>query len=327
MEQPQAEQPAHLWAAPNGRTLYAINWIKHGTVSAYRINRKTGALTLLNKVSAHGDFPNQIVLDPSGRIAVIANHDTGNFVAYKVLPDGKLGEAFFAYQDAGKPLSGKQPGPLAHGIVFSPDDRFMYLADLGLDRVYGYKVDLAKATITPGATPYVETPAGSGPRRLQISPDGKFLYVNHQDDSKVSVFAVDGTTLTPIQIIATIPPNYVARNTTAEIIIDRPGKHLYVSNRGRNSIAIYDIDQTTGRLTLKADTPAGGNIPRNLRLDSTGDYLLVANQGAGLMATTKGGGNVVAFRIDHATGLLTETGATGEINNAAGVYAVAAAPK
>jgi 6-phosphogluconolactonase len=323
----EAPQPAHIWIAPDGRHLYAVNWLKEGTLSAYRINRRTGALTLLNKVSAQGALPNQIVLDPGGRIAVTVNYDTGNVVAYKVLPDGKLSEAFFVDQHTGKPLSDRQPGPRAHGIAFSRDGKFMYIAQLGLDRVYGYSVDAAKGTITPGATPYVETPAGSGPRRLQISPNGKFLYVNHQDDSRVSVFAVDGTNLKPVQIISTLPADYTARNTTAEIVIDPPGEHLYVSNRGHNSIAIYDIDQTSGRLTLKANTPSGGNVPRNLRLDPTGDYLLVANQGGGPMATTQGGGNVAVFRIDHATGLLTKTGSTGEINNPGGLYLVATQSK
>lgn len=329
----EAEQPAHIWISPNGRFLYSVNWLPQGMVSAYAINARTGALTLLNKVSAKGALPNQVMLDPSGKIAVIVNYDTGNVVAYHVLPDGRLSEAFWSDQHSGKPLSAAQPGPRAHGIEFSRDGKYMYIAQLGLDRVYAYKVDAAKGTIAAGPVPYVETPAGSGPRRLQISPNGRFLYVNHQDDSKVSVFAVDGVNLKSVQIVSTLPAgvtltggaapnpaggpvNYAGRNTTAEIIIENSGRHLWVSNRGHNTLATYDIDAATGRLTLKANIPSGGAVPRNLRLDLTGDYLLSANQG---------GGNVVVFKINHATGLLTPTGGVGQINNPGGLYLAPAA--
>ena len=212
----ETPQPAHLWITPNGKSLYTVNWETDGGVSAYRIDPKTGALTFLNKVSAHGAQPNQVVVDPSGRVAVTVNYTSGSLAAYKLEPDGKLGEAFYVDQHKGKPLSPKQPGPKQHGIQFSKDNKFMFIADLGLDRVYSYHFDAAAPSITPCDPPYVNTHAGAGPRRIQMSPDGRFLYVDHETDSEVGVFAIDGCTLKEIQAIATVPEEAKANNTTAE---------------------------------------------------------------------------------------------------------------
>ena len=225
-------QPAHVWIAPNGKTLYAVNWEDQGGVSAYRIDPKTGALTFLNKTSSHGAQPNQVVVDPSGRVAVTVNYTSGSLAAYKLEPDGKLGEAFYVDQHTGKPLSPKQPGPKQHGIQFSKDNKYMYIADLGLDRVYSYRFDAAAPSITPCETPYVNTHAGAGPRRIQMSPDGKFLYVDHETDSEVGVYTIDGCTLKEIQVIGTVPQDAKAHNTTAELVISADGKlSLYRQSR------------------------------------------------------------------------------------------------
>ena len=306
-------QPAHLWAKPDGKVLYAVNWEDQGGVSAFRVDRRTGGLTFLNRVSAQGARPNQVVLDPSGRIAVSVNYKTGNLVAYKVLADGRLSEAFYVDQHTGQPLSPKQPGPKAHGVEFSRDGRFMYVAELGLDRVYAYRVDAAKGEITPGDPPYVSTHAGAGPRRLQLAPNGKFLYVNHETDSEVSVFAIDGTRLKEIQVLPTLSADYSGPNTTAEIILSPDDRFLYVSNRGHDSIAVFAIDKASGRLRLKADTPAGGRTPRNLRLDPSADFLFSANEGEG---------TITVFKIDKATGLLSQTPAKAQIDTPGGLYFV-----
>lgn len=305
-------QPAHIWASRNGKFLYAVNWEKAGGVSAFAVDQKTGKLNFLNRVSAQGDLPNQIMLDPTGKIAVSVNYDTGNVVAYKVLPDGKLSESFWSDQHSGKPLSVRQPGPKAHGIIFSPNGKYMYIAQLGLDRVYAYEVDAAKGTITPGATPYVNTHAGAGPRRAQISPDGKTLYVNHETDSEVSVFKVDGTTLTQVQVTSTLPADFKERNSNAEIELDKAGKHLYVSNRGHDSIAVFDV-RPDGTLWRTAIVPAGARTPRNLRIDPTGNFLVSANEN---------GGNLTIFRINRATGALTKTDSVATIDKPGGVFFV-----
>jgi 6-phosphogluconolactonase len=310
-------QPAHIWATPNGKYLYTVNWETDGGVSAYAIDRHTGALTFLNKVSSHGAQPNQVMVDPSGRVAVTVNYTSGSGAAYKIEPDGKLSEAFWVDRHTGKPLSPKQPGAKQHGIQFSKDDKYLFIADLGLDRVYSYHFDAAKPSITPFDPPYVNTHAGAGPRRMQMSPDGKYLYVCHETDSEVSVFAVDGGKLKEIQVIDTVPPDKKLHNTTAEILIDKAGRYLYVSNRGNDSITLYTVDPTSGGLTVKEHIPSGGRTPRNIRFDPSGDWFFAANEN---------GGNVTEFKVDKASGHLTQTGVTMSIDTPGGMYFVHGRP-
>jgi 6-phosphogluconolactonase len=307
----ETAQPAHLWISASGRFLYAVDWEKEGAVSAFGIDENDAHLTLLNRVSSHGELPNQIVLDPSGRLAATVNYATGTLAVYRVTPDGGLSEAVYVDQHEGTPLSANQPGPRAHGVEFSKDSRLMYVTDLGLDRIYVYEVDASKAAITPAQPPFVSTHAGAGPRRLQLARDDRFLYVNHETDSEVSVFAVRRGALTEIQRISTLPPGTTTRNTTAEILIDAKGRHLYVSNRGDDSIAVFTIAPASGKLTLEANVPSGGRTPRNIRLDPTGHYLLCANENSG---------TITVLRVDGASGLLTATNVVAQIDTPGGLY-------
>ena len=202
----ESVSPAQLWVAPNGRFLYAANWqgstdpIPANTISAYAIDGRTGELTFINKVSSGGLGPNQVVVDPSGKIAVAVNYRSGSVAAFGLESDGRITDAFYIDQHEGQPQPpSKQPGPRAHGVVFSSDSRFAYVADIGLDRVYSYRLDAAKRTMAPLDPPYVAQPAGSGPRRLQLHPNGRFLYLARESDSHVSVFAVDNGRLKEIQ--------------------------------------------------------------------------------------------------------------------------------
>ncbi|HEY4078237.1 MAG TPA: lactonase family protein [Rhizomicrobium sp.] len=295
----ETPQPAHVWIAPNGKTLYAVNWETQGAVSAYRIDRKTGALTLLNKTSSHGAQPNQVVVDPSGRVAVTVNYTSGSLAAYRIEPDGKLGEAFYVGKHTGKPLSPKQPGPKQHGIQFSKDNKYMFIADLGLDRIYSYRFDAVASSITPADPPYISTHAGAGPRRVQISSDGHFLYVDHETDSEIEVFAIDGGKLKSLQTLPTVPAEAKAHNSTAELELSHDGRHLYVGNRGHDSITIFAVDPRSGLLTVQANVPSGGRTPRNIRLDPSGNWFFAANEN---------GGAITEFKVDKASGALTPTG-------------------
>jgi 6-phosphogluconolactonase len=307
----ETSQPAHLWIAPNGKFLYAVNWELDGEggVSAFRIDPKDAHLALLNRVSSRGARPNQVVLDPSGRVAVIVNYASGSVAAYEVRDDGKLSEAFYV-QRHGDADSSTPGSPKAHGIEFSKDGARMYVAELGLDRVYIYRVDPSKPLIAPADPPFVQLHAGAGPRRLQLARDDRFLYVNHETDSEVSVLAVRGDALTEIQRISTLPPGADVSNKTAEIMIDQAGRHLYVSNRGHDSIAVFAIDPAAGTLTLQANVPAGGRTPRNIRLDPTGKYLLSANEHAGTIAV---------FKVDAESGMLQPTGTALPIDTPGGM--------
>ena len=297
--------PAQVWPAPNGLFLYAANWqgstdpIPANTISAYAIDRRTGALTFINQVPSGGLGPNQVVVDPSGRIAAAVNYRSGSVAAFGLETNGRISEPFYIDQHEGQPQPpSKQPGPRAHGVVFSSDSRFAYVADIGVDRVYSYRIDAAKRMVAPIDPPYVAQPAGSGPRRLQLHPNDRTLYLTRETDSRVAVFAVDEGRLKQVQELPTLPPEYSGSNTTAEILIDEAGTFLYISNRGHGSIAVYAID-AAGRLSLVEHAASGGRIPRNFSLDPSGNYLLSSNQDTE---------TVVVLRIDRATGRLTPTG-------------------
>jgi 6-phosphogluconolactonase len=320
--------PAYVCATPDGRFLYAVNWqtpeaVKGDTVSAYAINKNIGALTLLNKASAGGGLPNQVIVDPQAKFAMVTNygfhgtdpdHNNSSVAALPVQADGRFGAPFYVDHHTGAALSPRQTtGAHTHGVVFTKDDRLAFVAELGLDRVYTYHVDAAKPAVTPADPPFVSVSAGSGPRRLALNPDEKFLYVNHETDSRVSVFAIDRGALKEIQQISTLPVDFTGRNSTAEIQMDKAGRFLYVSNRGANSIAVYAVDPNKGTLTLREFVPALGQSPRNITIDPTGRYFFAANQFSN---------NIVIFSIDAQNGHLTPTGQQLHMDQPASVFLV-----
>jgi 6-phosphogluconolactonase len=183
-------------------------------------------------------------------------------------------------------------------VAFSSDSRFVYVADIGLDRVYSYRLDAAAPSMEALDPPYVDQPPGSGPRRLQLHPNGAFLYVNGETDSRITVFGVDNGRLFELQSLPTLPDGFTGSNTTAELLIDSRGAFLYVSNRGHGSIAVYRIDPA-GMLTLVEHAASGGRLPRNFSLAPTGRHLLSSNQDTE---------HVVVLEIDPSTGRLTPTG-------------------
>jgi 6-phosphogluconolactonase len=320
--------PAYVCATPDGRFLYAVNWqtpeaAQGDTVSAYAIDQNTGGLTLVNRASAGGGLPNQVIVDPRAKFVMVtnygfhgndANHNNSSLAAMAIQADGRLGAPFYVDHHTGAPLGPRQTtGAHTHGVIFTKDDRLAFVAELGLDRVYVYHVDAAKTAVTAADPPFVSVSAGSGPRRLALSPNDRFLYVNHETDSKVSVFAIDRGTLKEIQKISTLPADFTGRNSTAEIQMDKAGRFLYVSNRGASSIAVYAVDAGKGTLTLQGLVPALGQSPRNITIDPTGRYFFAANQVSN---------NVVIFSVDATSGQLTPTGQQLQVDQPASVFLV-----
>jgi 6-phosphogluconolactonase len=299
----ETPNPAFLAATPNGRNVYAVNW-KGGNnmpgdmISTYAMDPKTGKLTFLNRVSSKGEMPTHLTTDQTGKMLLVVNYTGGNVAAYQILGDGRLSEARANHQHSGKSVH-RLPGPHTHGVVVSPDNRYAFVAEVGLDRVYSYAIDPAKGTMTPHNPPFVDVAPGTAPRHLAIHPNGKFLYANDESRPAVTVFQVNGGSLKEIQELPSVPADYKGRNSTAEIQIDQAGRFVYVSNRGHNSIAVFGVDAATGKLTPIEHTPTQGDTPRNFSLDPTGAYLFAANQNSD---------TVVIFRVDPKTGRLTPTG-------------------
>jgi len=218
-----------------------------------------------------------------------------------VSADGKLSEAATFVQHTGSGVDKKRQGePHAHSINVSPDNRFALAADLGLDKVLIYKLDTEKGTMTANDPAFGELPPGSGPRHSSFHPSGKYLYVCGEMTSTVHAFAWDAEkgSLKLLQSLSTLDEP-VKGNSTAECQVHPSGKFVYVSNRGHNSIAVFKVDEATGKLTAAGHVSTGGKTPRNFGVDPTGQILIAANQDSG---------NVVVFKIDAATGMPKPTG-------------------
>ncbi|HEY3972536.1 MAG TPA: lactonase family protein [Candidatus Sulfotelmatobacter sp.] len=309
----ETTNPSFVALHPNGRFLYAVNEVGNykgpnsGGVSAFAIDRSTGKLTFLNEMASHGADPCYITVDKTGTYVLVANYTGGSVAVFPVLADGKLGEASAFVQHTGHgPNAQRQEGPHAHSIDLSPDNRFAMVDDLGLDELLVYKFDNAKGALTPNDPPFARLDPGVGPRHFALHPNGKFAYVVAEMGRTVTAFSYDPATgtLKSLQTVTTLPKNFSGRNDDAEIQVHPSGKFLYASNRGDDSIAVFAIDQATGKLTQQEIVSTQGKEPRHFEIDPTGALLFAENQKSD---------NVVVFRIDQTTGNLTPTEKTFDV--------------
>jgi 6-phosphogluconolactonase len=298
-------RPSFVTFHPNRKYLYAVSELRESTVSAFEIAAKSEMLKLLNTVPTKGGSACHLVVDQTGKTLLVANYGSGSSaVAFRVGPDGRLSETTSQVQHSGSgPDSSRQRGPHAHAVVLSPDNRFAFVPDLGLDKIFGYRLDAAAATLTANEPPFATVPPGSGPRHFAFHPKGKFAYSVNEMKSSVTAFSYDKKkgALTSLQTIANLPQAFTGVSNAAEIDIDPSGKYLYASNRGHDSITVYKIDAGKGTLTLVERAPTQGKTPRGFKIDPTGRYLIAGNQDSN---------SVIVFKRDAATGRLTPTGVT-----------------
>lgn len=297
--------PSFLALHPTKKFLYAGNEASKGLngVNAYAIDGKTGNLTLLNEQPAQGGGPCYVSLDNTGRLAFTAAYGGGAFNVFSVAADGKIGPSIKAEMYHGSnPNNPRQDAPHAHSATVSPDGKSVYVCDLGNDRVYQYVIDpAANVPVEPAKAAFVTVNAESGPRHMAISANGKFAYLVEELASSVAVFSRNTRTgnLTLIQdAVRTLPASFTGKNTSADIHLDPSGNFLYQSNRGHNALAILRVGRN-GKVTLLGHTPTGGKTPRNFWMDPRGEFIIVANQDTD---------NLVSFRRNAKTGMLTPTG-------------------
>ncbi len=300
----ELKSPSFLAIHPTGRYLYAVSEAgqSSGSVGAYAIDDKTGRLRFLNQQSSHGNGPCYVSIDKTGTWAFVANYGGGSMAVLPIDNNGSLGAATDSVQYTGSGANTqRQEKPHAHSVVLSPDNRFVYVADLGTDRVYIYELDTVHGKLKPAQMPYVTVKPGSGPRHLTFDPAGKHVYLVEEITSSTAVFTYNPKTgaLTMMEdAVKSLPADFTAPNTSADIHTSPNGRFLYQSNRGYNGLAIYSIAKN-GKLTLTGQQPAGGKVPRNFMVDSRGEYVLIANQDTD---------NVVVYKADAKTGKLTATG-------------------
>jgi 6-phosphogluconolactonase len=302
------KSPSFLAIHPTGRFLYSVNEGaesgpgKAGAVSAYAIDKSTGKLRFLNSQSSLGNGPCHISVDQTGKTAFVANYGGGSLAVLPINADGTLGTPTDSVQNSGTgPDKQRQEKAHVHSATVAPDNRFVYVADLGTDKLHIFETDVKASTVKPAQTPYVTVKPGSGPRHFTFHPNGKYAYLVEEMASSVAVFTRDAKTgsLTLIDDgVKTLPADFTGKNTSADIHVDPSGKYLYQSNRGYNGLTIFSIGKD-GKLAKVGDQPTEGKTPRNFLIDPKGEYVFVANQDTD---------NITIFKRDAKTGKLTYTG-------------------
>lgn len=292
--------PSFLTIAPDGKHLYAVNEVSRsqaGLVAAYAFNSKTGKLSFINQQSSGSENPCHISISQNGKWLAVANYTGGSLAAFPVNADGSIKPFAQHIIHSGKGVNpDRQEKAHVHSVFFSPDEKFLFSPDLGTDQVYAYQFNPNDAKpLKPAPVPYITTTPGSGPRHIDFSPGGKYMYLIEEMGGSVNAYAYHNGITKYIQRIATHPANYKGQPGNADIHISPDGKFLYASNRGdENNIAIFSIN-AAGKLTTLGYQSTMGVQPRNFMIDPTGNFLLAANQKTN---------NIVVFKRNKATGLL-----------------------
>lgn len=296
-----AKAASFLAIHPSGDFLYATAEGSPGNAAAYAI-AEDGTLKLLNTQSTGGAGPTHLCVDSAGKNLLVANYSGGSIACIAIKEDGSLGAQTAFVQHTGSSVNpSRQKEPHAHGIYVDSEDKFIYVPDLGIDKVMIYKLDAEKGALAPNDPAFAPVAPGSGPRHFALHPTGGFAYVINEMGNTIDVFKHDADTgaLEPLQTIPSLPVDFTGGNTTAEIFIHPNGRFVYGSNRGHDSIAVFAVEEGSGKLKLVDHTSTRGKMPRNFGIDPTGKWLIASNQSSG---------DIFVFRIDPATGKLTATG-------------------
>jgi 6-phosphogluconolactonase len=273
----------------------------NGIVTSYRVHPTTGHLTRLNEQSANGRGPAHVSVDPKGRFVYVSNYGDGSLAAYPINKDGSLAEASDVVKHSGSSIVvGRQEAPHVHSAIPSADGKYLYVSDLGVDKIYIYKVS-GTGKLLPAEMPFAASTPGAGPRHFVIHPNQKFAYSAEEISSTLASFNLNNNNgaLTPLERVQMIPSDFTERNSAADLHFSPDANFLYASNRGHETLGIYSVDGKSGKLKLLGYESTGGKHPRNFLVDKRGEFVFVANQNTG---------NVVVFRRDHKTGLLNRIG-------------------
>lgn len=301
----KVENPTFLAVSTDGSRLYALgevtehNGAEGGVISAFAV--EDGRLGLLNEQSSGGSGPAHISLDRTGRMLLVANYGSGSVASLPIADDGSLEAPSQVIQHRGRgPVSDRQDGPHAHCIIADPENRYALTADLGIDEVRVYRLDLKNGRLEAEPAFVLKTPPGAGPRHLAFSPGGRTLYVSAELSSELLVYEYDPAkgSLHILQQMSTLPKGWEGENTVSEVAVHPSGRFVFVANRGHDSIAVFLTDPAR-TLVPGGYFSTGGHFPRHFAIDPTGQWLLVANQK---------GDNLVSYRVDQEYGELEPVG-------------------
>jgi 6-phosphogluconolactonase len=294
--------------SPDKRHLYSLAEVPRlvgqpkEAIETYEVDAASGALKNVGERVVDGSESCHISVDPSGRCVLTADYGGPYVEVFPILADSTVGERSCIVQHSGSgPDPTRQESAHPHSINVDPTDRFALVADLGMDKVFVYKLDAAKGRLSLNDPPFAAVPPGAGPRHLAFHPDGRHAFVTDEMRGAVTAFNWDGEkgVLTPYQTISILRPDFKGLNTSAEVVVSKSGRFVYASNRGDDSIVVLSFDQASGRLGFVQRMPDGVKVPRNFAIDPSGRWLVCAN----LTANT-----ATVYRVDQGSGRLSLTG-------------------
>lgn len=294
--------PSYLAVSPDEKYVYAVNEDDNdkGSITAFTFNKANGQLQYLDKQSSGGDHPCYVSVNKTGKWVAAANYTGGSFSTLPVMANGTLGVPNTVKHAGHSVDKERQESPHVHSTVFSPDDKYLFVQDLGTDKIFIYTFNAGSGTPQPAPVPFVATTPGGGPRHLTFHPNHRFAYLAEEMGAAVSVYQYHNGTLSTVQRISTVPAHFTGKKWAADIHISPDGNFLYASNRTpANTLAIFKINKSNGRLKAVGYAPVQGNVPRSFTIDPTGEFVLVANQESD---------QVVIFKRNKKTGLLSDTG-------------------
>lgn len=300
----QMDSPGFLALHPNAKVLYAVGALNgQDVVAAYAIATADGkpGLKLMNSLPIGDGGASHLAIDPTAKTLITAQYGGGSVAAFSLNADGSLQArtALIKHEGGARVVPGRQNGSHAHWAGFSPDNRFAFVPDLGLDKVVVYKVDPASAKLTPHG--FGAVPPGGGPRHMKFHPNGKWIYVLNELDLSVSVFDYDAAAgkMTLKNTIPTVSKAELAKEqftSASEIHVHPSGKFVYSANRGHDTITAFAVNAASGDLSVISRTNVRGATPRNFSLDPAGKWLLAAGQDSHSLAS---------FAVNQQTGELT----------------------
>ena len=307
------KNPTFLALSPDNSHLYAVAEINEhggrssGAVYSYSISPDSGELAYVNQQSTGGPGPCHLTVDATGAHVIVANYQGGSICVLPIRNDGSLGEISEFIQHEGSSVNPRrQEEPHAHSVNLDPNNRFIYAPDLGMDKVMIYQLDLDSGNLVANKPAFVQVAPGAGPRHFAFHPNGTRAYVLNEIGNTVTAFNWDpgSGSLEEFQTVTTLPTEFSGTSHTADLHIHPNGRFLYGSNRGHDSIAIFEIDPDTGGLTLRRWASTQGRTPRNIAIDPSGQFMLAANQDSD---------SIFTFRINDETGMLITTGSVTEV--------------
>lgn len=273
---------------------------KVGEAAAFRIHAADGALELLNRRLTVDNTTCHIQRDQDSKYLTVTSYHGGMVGMLAIQSDGGVGELLDVQQHEGRSVNPEvQDRPRPHSSFYSPDGRFLLVQDLGMDQIITYRLDSESGKLIRQSA--ASCPPGAGPRHLTFHPNGAFAYVINELASTISTFAYDQVKgeLTLLETVSTLPDDYEGENGCAEIAIASDGRFLYGSNRGHDSIVVFQVDSDFGKLTIAQHISVEGGHPRHFALSPKGNLLFAANRDSD---------NIVTFRVDASDGTLSKAG-------------------